>query len=615
VADREHGVRLGIALSGGGFRASLFHIGVLARLAELDILRKVEVISTVSGGSIVGALYYLHVKNLLEAKTEAEIQALDYVEIVKAVEEDFLAAVKDNVRARIFLNLRQNFHMASPRYSRTDRIGDILDRILYRPVWHGPLKRRWLVRKQQIRMRDLLIQPVGEPASFDPADDNPKLEHFKVPTLLVNATTLNTGRNWRLEAVRMGEPVPDDPIKQEAVQELDTTFRLAQGYFEPREGRPRFRKKPRNIPVGIAVAASAAVPAAFHPVAISNAYDGISVELVDGGVHDNQGIQALYDTSCTHLIASDASGQLRDNRKPSTRIPGVAARALLVYGARLRQEQLIHARLREEPLAFVHLRRGIDGQSVPPRGSVPPDPAQGVTSFGVNLVAQRLLSRIRTDLDNFGDVESASLMLDGYLMIAHELAEHREFGSLGAKEAALNAGNWHFWNVHEWLTSPDPPQRYLRRLDVGSGWILKPLVFVPRIVWRIAALLATALAAWGIYALVAHWDSVADPRWPAWLVVTGVAVTAFLVFAYLATKPASPLRFVTDFFASIVVPFLLAPLLWLMALCEVGLNGIYLWLGGYRMAGLSSPPPYDPPAAAAFSKRRSESAGFGRRSA
>jgi predicted acylesterase/phospholipase RssA len=30
--------KLGLALSGGGFRASLFHIGVLARMAELDLL-------------------------------------------------------------------------------------------------------------------------------------------------------------------------------------------------------------------------------------------------------------------------------------------------------------------------------------------------------------------------------------------------------------------------------------------------------------------------------------------------------------------------------------------------------------------------------------------------
>ena len=30
------GGKVGLALSGGGFRASLFHLGVLARLAELD---------------------------------------------------------------------------------------------------------------------------------------------------------------------------------------------------------------------------------------------------------------------------------------------------------------------------------------------------------------------------------------------------------------------------------------------------------------------------------------------------------------------------------------------------------------------------------------------------
>ncbi|HEV7921025.1 MAG TPA: tetratricopeptide repeat-containing protein, partial [Thermoanaerobaculia bacterium] len=58
--------KVGVALSGGGFRASLFHIGVLARLAELDVLRHVEVLSCVSGGSIIGAFYYLALKNRLE---------------------------------------------------------------------------------------------------------------------------------------------------------------------------------------------------------------------------------------------------------------------------------------------------------------------------------------------------------------------------------------------------------------------------------------------------------------------------------------------------------------------------------------------------------------------
>lgn len=52
--------KVGLALSGGGFRASLYHIGVLAKFAELDVLRHVEVLSCVSGGSIVGAYYYPH---------------------------------------------------------------------------------------------------------------------------------------------------------------------------------------------------------------------------------------------------------------------------------------------------------------------------------------------------------------------------------------------------------------------------------------------------------------------------------------------------------------------------------------------------------------------------
>ena len=46
--EREH-PKLGLALSGGGHRAAFFHIGAFARLAELGLLRPIQVISTVSG--------------------------------------------------------------------------------------------------------------------------------------------------------------------------------------------------------------------------------------------------------------------------------------------------------------------------------------------------------------------------------------------------------------------------------------------------------------------------------------------------------------------------------------------------------------------------------------
>lgn len=46
---------VGLALSGGGYRAMLFHLGTLWRLQELGELKKLDRISSVSGGSITSA--------------------------------------------------------------------------------------------------------------------------------------------------------------------------------------------------------------------------------------------------------------------------------------------------------------------------------------------------------------------------------------------------------------------------------------------------------------------------------------------------------------------------------------------------------------------------------
>ena len=53
---------LGLCLSGGGYRAMLFHLGVLWRLNEIEmkLLKRVDRISSVSGGSITAATLGLH---------------------------------------------------------------------------------------------------------------------------------------------------------------------------------------------------------------------------------------------------------------------------------------------------------------------------------------------------------------------------------------------------------------------------------------------------------------------------------------------------------------------------------------------------------------------------
>jgi NTE family protein len=59
---REKGI--GLALSGGGFRAVLFHVGALWRLNELGALARLDRLSSVSGGSIASGLLAVRWKQL-----------------------------------------------------------------------------------------------------------------------------------------------------------------------------------------------------------------------------------------------------------------------------------------------------------------------------------------------------------------------------------------------------------------------------------------------------------------------------------------------------------------------------------------------------------------------
>ncbi|MFM7038469.1 MAG: patatin-like phospholipase family protein [Planctomycetaceae bacterium] len=55
---------IALCLSGGGYRAMLFHVGVLIRLNEFGILKKLKRVSSVSGGSITAAVLGMNWKKL-----------------------------------------------------------------------------------------------------------------------------------------------------------------------------------------------------------------------------------------------------------------------------------------------------------------------------------------------------------------------------------------------------------------------------------------------------------------------------------------------------------------------------------------------------------------------
>ena len=49
--------KIGLCLSVGGSRATAFHLGCLRALHDRGILQRVSVLSSVSGGSSVSAIY------------------------------------------------------------------------------------------------------------------------------------------------------------------------------------------------------------------------------------------------------------------------------------------------------------------------------------------------------------------------------------------------------------------------------------------------------------------------------------------------------------------------------------------------------------------------------
>jgi len=460
--------KVGLALSGGGFRASFYHIGVLAKLAELDLLRHVECLSCVSGGSIIGAHYYLEVRKLLQEKPDQEIAREDYIRIVRKIEVDFFEGVKTNVRTRIAAEWLTNLKMiVVPGYSRTMRAGELYETEIFSRVDDGEGKEaRWL--------NDIRICPKGAPADFSPKDHNWR-RAAKAPVLVLNATTLNTGHNWHFTASWMGEP----PAGIDS--EVDANYRLRRMYY-PDAPPPHER-----VRLGYAVAASACVPGIFEPLTLANIYQRKPapeermvrplVRLVDGGVHDNQGVAALLEQDCSVLIVSDASGQMQDLDFPSTGLLGVPLRANSILQARVRVAQFeqLSGRLRGgllRGLLFVHLKKDLETNPVDwidTHEPSPPPTVDPLTAYGVQRHVQRLLAGIRTDLDSFSEAESYGLMASGYLMTGHYLDDE----AMGFHVPQQTAEKWNFLAVEPLMKDPRRDAPFVGQLKVANALFFK----------------------------------------------------------------------------------------------------------------------------------------------
>ena len=479
--------RLGLGLSGGGFRASFFHIGILAQMADQGLLRHVEVISTVSGGSIIGALYYLHVKKLLESIPDDRITDQHYIDIVKEIELDFLKATEKNIRMSTFTNFIANFKMVLFEYSRSDRIAKLYNEAFYQLVLSGV--------SDPIQMQELKIYPKGGSTNFYPLTDN-NSRKAKVPILVLNATSLNSGRNWQFTAQTMGEP---PVLGINMFDKKPIRLRRADG-----DGYGNMVNTPINqqqFSLGHAVAASACVPILFDPLAISNLYynredkESIRVQLVDGGVFDNQGTDGLLQYDCTCFVISDAAGQMGTENNPAVDAIPVALRVGSILQDRVRTESLLHlTATNTNNVAFISLREGLGIQQIgwfdknniqAPDILIPPSSQD----FGVDTRVQDSLSKMRTDLDAFTEVEAYSLMLDAYLMSKMELDNFKKTvncSDIQNSVSRFSNKDWAFLGIEKWMR--EPTEEYLKQLKVAQltfgkalmllPWLLIPLFFI-----------------------------------------------------------------------------------------------------------------------------------------
>lgn len=273
---------LGVSLSGGGYRASAFHIGTLRALHKMKLLAKVDVLSTISGSSITGAHYCLFQGDF------------------KAFEQDMTERIRTrNVIGYIF---------TSVSFTQLALLTVLLlgggIYFLFTPyAWLFLLLfGLWIFLLLKFQFH---IFPAGKEVerAYDKFYYNGAIlkDLCTRPTLAIGSSNLQTGRPFTLSWRKMG----------------DSTY----GSYNP-----PIHFLHERFPVARAVTASSCVPFAFTPISIEKAFfkdaadfDRVDPKLVDGGVYDNQGIQKLTQMGssyeCEVIITSDAGGKLSFNNR------------------------------------------------------------------------------------------------------------------------------------------------------------------------------------------------------------------------------------------------------------------------------------------------------------
>jgi NTE family protein len=379
--------RIALALSGGGFRASVFHLGVMRRLAELGWLPRIDAISTVSGGSILGAYMALRWKEL-------EKTGCDWPGFEETVVKPFLRLITtqnfiQDWAFRIPLVLLRR--LVNRTYTRTTLAAELLSDRFYDGKFCTALPER--------------------------------------PFLVLNATSLIAMRAWRFTRGGMGDSRHghakwgDHPLTigecvgaSAAFPPVFPPVRISARDYEfsgPVYGEPRLNGRPF--------------------VAVS-----------DGGVYDNLGVEVLWKPTkvpgeeqelglAEFLVVSDA-GYPAQHRFRTSGLPGLGEALLLYRVDTIAREQVSALRRRMLVGDFKNRASHRNGTLVMLGSHIDRIPNRGGERY-FSVVGRQFripdeliskIQRVRTNLDRFGETECTAIMYHAYSMTDAFLWAHRD---------------------------------------------------------------------------------------------------------------------------------------------------------------------------------------------
>lgn len=246
----ENKLKIGLGISGGGFRAAAFSLGTLSYLNKVDfqganLLHNVYMISTVSGGTITGTRYALGLKN----------------------DESF-----DDIYKSIYEFM-----------TKTQIINDSLDILINKGFWSNNYNRNIINSFSEVYDKDLFKR-----ALFGELLNN-KETHLK--QMCFNACDFSSGLQFRFQETEITTESEGNELKRGIIGNYKNRI--------PREAAV-------EIKLADILAASSCFPGGFEPINFPR--DFISkdsknlkelndcmeqIGLMDGGVVDNQGIESL----------------------------------------------------------------------------------------------------------------------------------------------------------------------------------------------------------------------------------------------------------------------------------------------------------------------------------